>query len=59
MTEQEIIHKLITHDSEFLKDTYFGIVEETLSIENPLHQAIAALNINAQMRIMYAINWSF
>lgn len=59
MTEQEIIQKLLTHNSEFLKDTYFGIVEEKLNDNHPLHQAIAALNINAQVRIISVINWKF
>ena len=58
MTEHQIIDQLLNNPPEFLRDTFFGIVEENLS-DHPLHQAINKLDPNAQIRIISAINGGF
>ena len=55
MTEQQILTQLLNNPPDFLRDTFFGIVEENLS-DHPLHQAINKLDLNAQVRIFSAIN---
>ncbi|MGB3404732.1 MAG: hypothetical protein WBA77_18760 [Microcoleaceae cyanobacterium] len=58
MTEQDILKKLLNFSSDFLKQTYFAILEGKFT-KHPLHQAILILDPNAQIRIMSAINQEF
>jgi hypothetical protein len=58
MSEQQIIEQLLNNSPEFLRETFFGIIEESLS-DHPLHQAIEKLDPNAQVRVFSAINYHF
>jgi len=58
MTEQQIISQLLNNSPEFLRETFFGIIEESLS-DHPLHEAINKLDPNAQVRIFSQINNHF
>lgn len=58
MSEQQIIEQLLNNSPEFLRETFFGIIEESLS-DHPLHQAIEKLDPNAQVRIFSQINNHF
>ena len=55
MNEQQIITEIINSSEVFIRETFFGIIEESLT-DHPLHQAIGKLEINGQIRIMCAIN---
>ncbi len=58
MSEKDIIKKLFNFSSDFLQQTYFAIIEGKLT-QHPVHKAIVALDSNAQIRIMSAINEKF
>ena len=58
MNEQQLVDQLLTQPSDFLREFFFSIVEETVS-QDPLVQAVQQLDLNAQIRIISAINNSF
>ncbi|ERT03856.1 hypothetical protein M595_2760 [Lyngbya aestuarii BL J] len=58
MNEQQLVDQLLTQPSDFLSEFFFSIVEETVS-QDPLVQAVQQLDLNAQIRIISAINNSF